>query len=225
MSSKDNKKKKESSNDNKSKPNKYDKLIKYITGSLDNPNKMENMAKQHIDSFNYAMTDVLKKIPKYIRPIQIKSSQEIKSIFSKKMTITLDQLELSTPVKDNQDLSYKYDNNLYPADCRERQINYNAPISAILTIKFDNNLSENIRVKLGNIPIMVKSNFCNLKGKSLDELIKLKEEFHDFGGYFIINGLEKLIRMITITRRNYPIAYIRPSVTKKEQVVLNLYVK
>ena len=176
---------------------------------------MENIARQHIDSFNYAMTDVLKIIPKYIRPIQIKSSPETKSIFSKKLTITLDQLELGTPVKDNQDLSYKYDNNLYPAECRERQINYNAPISAIITRKFDNNLSENIRVKLGNIPIMVKSNFCNLKGKSLEELIKLKEEFHDFGGYFIINGLEKLIRMITITRRNYPIAYIRPSVTKK----------
>ena len=43
----------------------------------------------------------------------------------------------------------------------------------------------------------------------------MKEEFHDFGGYFIINGLEKLIRMITITRRNYPLAYIRPSNTKK----------
>jgi hypothetical protein len=112
MSSKDKKKKKENSNDTNSKPNKYEKLIKYITGSLDNPNKMENIAKQHIDSFNYAMTDVLKIIPKYIRPIQIKSSPETKSIFSKKLTITLDQLELGTPVKDNQDLSYKYDNNL-----------------------------------------------------------------------------------------------------------------
>ena len=215
MSSKERKKNKNDTSFVNSKPDKYEKLIKYITGTLDNPNKMENIAKQHIDSFNYAMTDVLKIIPKYIRPIQIKSSSETKTIFSKKLTITLDQLELGTPVKDNQDLSYKYDNNLYPSDCRERQINYNAPISAILTIKFDNNLSENIRVKLGNIPIMVKSNFCNLKGKSLDELIKLKEEFYDFGGYFIINGLEKLIRMITITRRNYPIAYIRPSFTKK----------
>ena len=174
MSSKDKKKNKEKQHDANSNPDKYEKLIKYITGSLDNPNKMENLAKQHIDSFNYAMTDVLKIIPKYIRPIQIKSSTETKSIFSKKLTITLDQLELGTPVKENQELSYKY----------------------------DNNLSENIRVKLGNIPIMVKSNFCNLKGKSLDELIKLKEECHDFGGYFIINGLEKLIRMITITRRN-----------------------
>ena len=213
MSSKDKKKIKNNSNNNIIISSKNEALIKYIIGSLDNPNKMENIARQHIDSFNYAMTDVLKIIPKYIRPIQIKSSEETKSLFTKKLTIDLDQLELGNPIKENQDL--KYDNNLYPADCRERQINFNTPISAIFRRRFDNNLTENIRVKLGNIPIMVKSNFCNLKGKSLDELIKLKEEFHDFGGYFIINGLEKLIRMITITRRNYPIAYIRPSVTKK----------
>ena len=168
---------------------------------------MENIAKHHIDSFNYAKTDVLKIIPKYIPPTQTKSSEETKSLFTIKLTIDLDQLELGNPIKENQDL--KYDNNLYPADCRERQINFNTPISAIFRRRFDNNLTENIRVKLGNIPRMFKSNFCNLKGKSLDELIKLKEEFHDFGGYFIINGLEKLIRMISITRRNYPIAFIR----------------
>jgi hypothetical protein len=70
MSSKDKKKKKENSNDTNSKPNKYEKLIKYITGSLDNPNKMENIAKQHIDSFNYAMTDVLKIIQNILDPFK-----------------------------------------------------------------------------------------------------------------------------------------------------------
>ena len=120
MSSKDKKKVRKNSNNNNKTTNKNEKLLKYITGSLDNPNKMENIARQHIDSFNYAMTDVLKIIPKYIRPIQIKASPETKSIFTKKLTITLDQLELGIPVKDNQDLTYKYDNNLYPADFRER---------------------------------------------------------------------------------------------------------
>ena len=176
---------------------------------------MKDMAKQHIDSFNYAMTDILKILPKYIRPIQIKSTNESKCLFSKKLQISLEALELGTPILDIPNASYKFNNILYPRECRERQINYNAPIHAIISRKFDNNLAENIRVKLGNIPIMVKSNFCNLKDKSLEELINLKEEIHDFGGYFIINGLEKLIRMITITRRNYPIAFIRNSVMKK----------
>ena len=214
-SSKDSKKHKKNSDKTTEKQLQIQKHIKYITGTLDNPFKMQNMAKQHIDSFNYAMTDILKILPKYIRPIQIKSSNDSKSIFSKKLQISLEQLELGTPILDVPNASYKFDKTLYPRECRERQINYNAPIHAIISRKFDNNMAENIRVKLGNIPIMVKSNFCNLKNKNLEQLINLKEEIHDFGGYFIINGLEKLIRMITITRRNYPIAYIRNSVMKK----------
>ena len=79
------------------------------------------------------MTDVLKIIPKYVRPVRIKSSPETKSVFSKKLTITLEQIELGTPVKDNQDLSCECDNNLYPADFGESRINYNASVSAILT--------------------------------------------------------------------------------------------
>ena len=61
---------------------------------------------------------------------------------------------------------------------------------------------------MGNIPVMVRSKFCNLKDKNLNDLIKAKEELHDFGGYFIINGIEKLIRMIVIPRRNYPIGFM-----------------
>lgn len=30
------------------------------------------------------------------------------------------------------------------------------------------------------------------------------------GGYFIINGIEKVIRMLIMPRRNYPIAMARP---------------
>lgn len=30
------------------------------------------------------------------------------------------------------------------------------------------------------------------------------------GGYFIVNGIEKVIRMLIMPRRNYPIAMSRP---------------
>ena len=192
------------------------KLLNYIQGSLDDCYKMENMAIQHIESFNYAMGTILKILPKYIRPIEIKATEETSSIFSQKCIISIDNLELGKPELDIQNISYKYDKTLYPSECRERQINYNAPLQATITMKFDNSQPQTFVDKLGYIPIMVQSDFCNLKGKNLNELIKLKEDIHDFGGYFIINGLEKLIRMITITRRNYPIAYVRPSAVKKK---------
>lgn len=38
------------------------------------------------------------------------------------------------------------------------------------------------------------------------QLYKAKEETEEFGGYFIVNGIEKIIRMLIVPRRNYPMA-------------------
>jgi len=35
------------------------------------------------------------------------------------------------------------------------------------------------------------------------------------GGYFVVNGLEKLIRLLIVNRRNYVLGITRPSFTKR----------
>lgn len=45
---------------------------------------------------------------------------------------------------------------------------------------------------------------------SPEELVAHSEHEEEWGGYFIIKGLERLIRMLVMTRRNYPIAIKRP---------------
>jgi DNA-directed RNA polymerase I subunit RPA2 len=32
---------------------------------------------------------------------------------------------------------------------------------------------------------------------------------HEFGGYFIINGNEKIVRMLIVAKRNYPVCFSR----------------
>jgi DNA-directed RNA polymerase II subunit RPB2 len=46
---------------------------------------------------------------------------------------------------------------------------------------------------LGLIPIMVKSKICMLNDKNDQDIIKLGECMYDEGGYFIINGGEKVL--------------------------------
>lgn len=58
---------------------------------------------------------------------------------------------------------------------------------------------------------MVKSNFCHLNGLSSKEMVEKKEDHCNFGGFFIINGNERLIRMLIQQKRNYPIAFSRPT--------------
>jgi len=42
-------------------------------------------------------------------------------------------------------------------------------------------------------------------------LVRRKEEAEELGGYFIVNGIEKIIRLLLVNRRNFPMAITRPS--------------
>ena len=64
---------------------------------------------------------------------------------------------------------------------------------------------------VGNLPIMLRSNACHLNNLSPKELVERGEQESEWGGYFIIGGHERILRMLQTTRRNYPIAMQRPS--------------
>ncbi|OTB02756.1 hypothetical protein M426DRAFT_61544 [Hypoxylon sp. CI-4A] len=49
------------------------------------------------------------------------------------------------------------------------------------------------QVFIGKLPIMIKSKACHLSGESEDDLFLLNECPYDQGGYFIINGSEKVL--------------------------------
>jgi DNA-directed RNA polymerase I subunit RPA2 len=58
---------------------------------------------------------------------------------------------------------------------------------------------------LGNIPIMLRSNACHLAGLSPAQLVQRGEQEQEWGGYFVVGGHERIIRLLQTTRRNYPI--------------------
>jgi DNA-directed RNA polymerase beta subunit len=164
---------------------KNDHLLKKIKCELEDNEFIKNIAQHHIDSFNYAMTEVLKKLPLYIRPLEIRSTEKTKDIFEY-MIITYESFELELPVSELTK-NLKKSNELYPHECREREFNYSAPLYATIKRRFNSEYAESIKIKLGNIPVMVRSNYCNLRDKSIEQLVELKEDLHDFGGYFIVN--------------------------------------
>lgn len=48
-------------------------------------------------------------------------------------------------------------------------------------------------------------------GKSPKDLVNHHEDSEEFGGYFISNGIERLIRLLIVPRRNHPTAIYRTS--------------
>jgi DNA-directed RNA polymerase I subunit RPA2 len=67
----------------------------------------------------------------------------------------------------------------------------------------------------------MKANRCHLENATPEQLVDHKEEAEELGGYFIVNGNEKLIRLLVAPKRNYPMAIVRSSFVKRG----NLYTK
>jgi DNA-directed RNA polymerase I subunit RPA2 len=100
---------------------------------------------------------------------------------------------------------------IYPAECRERHASYRGKLRARVEFKVnESEWQESVR-ELGQMPIMLKTNRCHLENCTPAQLVQNKEESEELGGYFIVNGIEKLIRMLIVSRRNYPMAIIRNS--------------
>jgi DNA-directed RNA polymerase beta subunit len=83
--------------------------------------------------------------------------------------------------------------NIYPIEARLRKLTYSAPIYLEVSAFIDGIQRENFISNIGRIPIMVRSKYCHLDKLSEDELIEHGEDPNDTGGYFIINGNERVI--------------------------------
>ena len=106
-----------------------------------------------------------------------------------------------------------------PYEARIRGLTYSAPISVEITIKQTGHL-ESHNVEIGKIPVIVKSETCNLSGLNKNQLIADYIDPEDPGGYFIINGNERVIVMVEDLAENQP--FIEKS---KNKVMLRLFSK
>lgn len=117
--------------------------------------------------------------------------------------------------KPRRDFACKSEFKLYPRDCREMGTTYKGDLTATLCYSLNGGEVQRVAKKLGGIPIMTRSSKCWLEGLTKRQLIGHGEEDNEFGGYFVCNGIERMIRMLIATRRNYIIALRRGAYQKR----------
>ena len=83
--------------------------------------------------------------------------------------------------------------NIFPMEARLRKLTYSAPTFIEVSAHINGVQRESFTTQIGNIPIMLKSKWCHLYGLSRQELIDKGEDPDEPGGYFIINGTEKVL--------------------------------
>ncbi|KAJ2384559.1 hypothetical protein GGI05_004969, partial [Coemansia sp. RSA 2603] len=126
-----------------------------------------------------------------------------------KIKVWLSDLRLDHPTQTARD--EKGSRLVLPTECRQRSATYRGRLSGVLHYQVNDNPEMTEERNFGQLPIMVRSNRCNLKGMGPADLIKAHEEPDEMGGYFIVNGNEKVVRLLVATRRNHVIAIQRPS--------------
>ena len=94
-------------------------------------------------------------------------------------------------------------NLITPTEARIRNLTYSAPIYVEISVKQGNQV-ERAEVEIGRIPVMVKSKVCNTYGMSKDEMEKNFLDPRDPGGYFIINGNERVMVLTEDLATNNP---------------------
>ncbi|XP_038309029.1 DNA-directed RNA polymerase I subunit RPA2 isoform X2 [Canis lupus familiaris] len=162
---------------------------------------LQELTRAHVESFNYAVREGLSHAVQAIPPFEFAFKDE-------RISLTIVDAVISPPMVPKGNICKEL--NIYPAECRGRRSTYRGKLTADISWAVNGISKGIIKQFLGYIPIMVKSKLCNLHSLPPKALIEHHEEVEEMGGYFIINGIEKVIRMLIMPRRNFPIAMIRP---------------
>jgi DNA-directed RNA polymerase subunit B len=91
---------------------------------------------------------------------------------------------------------------ILPAEARIRNLTYSAPMYVEMTPVLNGIESEPVTVNFGDLPVMVKSKICPLSQYSGENLIRAGEDADDQGGYFIVNGTERILVLVEEIAQN-----------------------
>ncbi|EPS29624.1 DNA-directed RNA polymerase III subunit RPC2 [Penicillium oxalicum] len=149
--------------------------------------KVKGLVKQHIDSYNYFVEVQLKKI--------VESSSTIRSDVDHQFYIKFTDIYVGSPRRadETQDAGIDFQSDVTPQECRLRDTTYAAPI--LVDFEYVRGRQRVIRrgVSIGRMPIMLRSSKCVLANKTPAQMTVLNECPLDPGGYFVVNGTEKVI--------------------------------
>jgi DNA-directed RNA polymerase subunit B len=144
------------------------------------------LVRQHLQSFDDFIENKLTEIVTSIGKIQ----PDIEGYYVKLIGI-----KTGSPTIREADGSERP---VWPAEVRIRNLIYSIPLHLIMKpVEVEDGIpreeEEEVTAYIGRLPLMLKSKKCPLSKKKKEELIGIGEDPEDPGGYFIINGSERVI--------------------------------
>ena len=167
----------------------------------DNPN---NLVAHHLDSYNEFFKNGINRIFHENNPIRFIEREQEGETANKR-----NECLLYLGGKDGKNVYFGkpiiYDDNnahyMFPNDARLRNMTYGITIHYDVDVEFiyyvgDERKEHSMKldkIYLGRFPIMLQSDLCILKSLNKEVRFNMGECRNDYGGYFIIDGKEKVI--------------------------------
>ncbi|KAI0308169.1 DNA-directed RNA polymerase II, subunit 2 [Multifurca ochricompacta] len=174
----------------------------------------KGLVRQQLDSFDEFVQNSMQELVEENADLVLDQADQHTghdSDVTRRYELHFGQIYLSRPTITEMDGSVVP---VFPQEARLRNLTYSAPIYLEVFRKFsigredsdgqpgdmiweteleDTPQPDNPKVWIGKLPIMLRSTFCILSGLGERELYDLNECPYDSGGYFIINGSEKVL--------------------------------
>ena len=143
----------------------------------------KGLVRQHVDSYNEFIETGLQAIVDETGEIPIE-------IEDYPLKIKLGKIEIGTPRVTEVDGSERQ---IFPTEARIRNLTYAAPLHLEMTPVIGEREGQTEIVYIGDFPVMLRSKICPLSRMTSEELISIGEDPLDPGGYFIVNGAERVV--------------------------------
>lgn len=151
--------------------------------------KEHSIIESNIQSFNHFVDKEIHKIVEELGEI----TPTIIPPEIQDFKIKFDKIRIEKPQIVEADGSKR---DVYPSEARLRKLTYSAPVYLDVSAHIDGVQRETFTTPICKLPIMLRSKYCHLSNLKREDLIKQGEDPEDMGGYFILNGNERVLIMV-----------------------------
>ena len=182
----------------------YDEIAWKIIGAYFKGQHLERLVRHQIESYDHFVNCQIKKTIEMFNPVCIKSEKDFDPISKKhilEISVTFENFQIYRPQIHENNGSVKL---MFPQEARLRNFTYSSVMTVDIHVKYLIRTGEQLeltqtlhkifpKIHIGKLPVMLKSSICVLNQYKHFDSAKTGECRHDAGGYFIVNGSEKIV--------------------------------
>jgi DNA-directed RNA polymerase I subunit RPA2 len=190
----------------------------------------------HVDSFNSFLLEGLQRVQESLPPLEVEHPED-----GSTLSLWFEGLRISKPLlEESRATETRRELRVFPRECRQAGSSYTAPLVSRVCWRVGDGDVQSKDTRLSHFPVMVcvarrphlrgrlcaltaaasfllqvNSLACNLHGLDRAQLLDRGEEANEVGGYFIVNGNEKLLRLLVNQRRHYIMGMVRSAYARR----------